>query len=44
MHESRNLAARAAHSSAQHCKKAIFGWLVFPRFPRRAGSLAKGQQ
>ena len=29
MQESRNLAARAARWSAQHRKKAIFGWLAF---------------
>jgi hypothetical protein len=39
-----DLAARAAHWSAQHCKKASFRWLALPPFPRTAGSLAKGQQ
>ena len=29
MSESRNLAARMAHWSAQHRKIAIFGWLAF---------------
>src|SRR4051812_9175400 len=29
MTDSRNLAARAARWSAQHRKKAIFGWLAF---------------
>ena len=29
MNEKRNLAARAGRWSAQHRKKAIFGWLVF---------------
>ena len=29
MNRSRNLAARAAHWSAEHRKTAIFGWLAF---------------